>query len=91
MTEDQRRRAFAEAFIAQARSDWIVRRVLTEREGVDVCHELHYLQMVCEKLAKAYRLRDTNSPVDDSHFEAHRVREVRRTLLRGGPQERVPR
>ena len=32
---------------------------------MDVCHELHYLQMVCEKLAKAYRLRDTNSPVDD--------------------------
>jgi hypothetical protein len=65
MTEDERRRAFAEAFIAQARSDWIVHRVLTERDGVDVCHELHYLQMVCEKLAKAYRLRDTNSPVDD--------------------------
>src|ERR1017187_53973 len=65
MTEDERRRAFAEAFIAQARSDWIVHRVLTERDDVDVCHELHYLQMVCEKLAKAYRLRDTNSPVDD--------------------------
>jgi hypothetical protein len=65
MTADERRRAFAEAFIAQARSDWIVHRALAERHDVAVCHELHYLQMVCEKLAKAYRLRDTRSPVDE--------------------------
>jgi hypothetical protein len=64
MTEDERRRAFAEAFIAQARSDWSVHHLLAERKDVVACHELHYLQMVCEKLAKAYRLRDTRSPVD---------------------------
>ncbi|MFI5301730.1 MAG: hypothetical protein ACHREM_26880 [Polyangiales bacterium] len=29
------------------------------------CPPLHYLQMVCEKLAKAYRLRDTKSPVSE--------------------------
>jgi hypothetical protein len=65
MTEDERRRAFAEAFIAQARSDWGVQRLLAEQKGVAVCHRLHYLQMVCEKLAKAYRLRDTKSPVGE--------------------------
>jgi hypothetical protein len=65
MTEDERRKAFAEAFIAQARSDWGVHRLLSEQEGVAVCHPLHYLQMVCEKLAKAYRLRDTKSPVSE--------------------------
>ena len=65
MTEEERRRAFAEAFIAQARSDWRVYRILAERNEVPSCHRLHYLQMVCEKLAKAYRLRDTKSPVDE--------------------------
>ena len=65
MTEDERRRAFAEAFIAQARSDWRVYRILAERDEVPSCHRLHYLQMVCEKLAKAYRLRDTKSPIDE--------------------------
>jgi len=65
MNEDERRRGFAVAFIAQARSDWGVYRLLAERGDVAACHELHYLQMACEKLAKAYRLRDTKSPVDD--------------------------
>ncbi len=65
MNEDERRRGFAVAFIAQARSDWGVYRLLAERGDVAACHVLHYLQMACEKLAKAYRLRDTQSPVDD--------------------------
>jgi len=65
MTEGERRRAFAEAFIAQARSDWRAHRVLAGRQDIATCHGLHYLQMVCEKLAKAYRLRDTRSPVDE--------------------------
>ena len=65
MTGADRRRAFATAFIAQARSDWQVHRILAERDDIPVCHQLHYLQMVCEKLAKAYRLRDTNASLDD--------------------------
>jgi hypothetical protein len=65
MTPDERRRAFAFAFIAQARSDWAAYRVLSRDHGLPVCHSLHYLQMVCEKLAKAYRLRDTKTAVDD--------------------------
>lgn len=66
MTEDERRRAFAEAFIAQARSDWGVYHILSEcRDVVVACHRLHYLQMACEKLAKAYRLRDTHASVKE--------------------------
>ena len=56
--------AYADAFIRQARSDWQAYLVL-ERSQVSSCHHLHYLQMVCEKVAKAYRLRDTQSPVVD--------------------------
>lgn len=67
------RAAWAEAFAEQARSDWHVYGILAAlaappRPGsetgeaelsVSTCHALHYLQMVCEKIAKAYRLRDT--------------------------------
>lgn len=64
MTGAGARSAYADAFIRQARSDWQAYLVL-ERSQVSSCHYLHYLQMVCEKVAKAYRLRDTQSPVVD--------------------------
>jgi hypothetical protein len=65
VTEDERRRAFARQFIAQARSDWGVYELLSGRADVAACHKLHFLQMACEKLAKAHRLRDTKSPVEE--------------------------
>jgi hypothetical protein len=42
------------------------RSVLARPANSDVplCHRLHYLQMACEKLAKAYRFRDTNTSLD---------------------------
>ena len=45
----------ADAFVAQARSDYRVFRLLLEadRQIVPECHPLHYLQMATEKLAKA--------------------------------------
>jgi hypothetical protein len=64
MTDDGHRAAYAAAFIKQARSDWLVFRALSE-PPIAFCHRLHYLQMACEKLAKAYRLRDTSSPIDE--------------------------
>ena len=48
----------------QARSDHSI-LLLLRAKGAVACHQLHYLQMVCEKLAKAYRLRDTRASVDD--------------------------
>jgi hypothetical protein len=59
-----RRTVFAEAFYRQAASDWQVYKLLAAAEGLPRCHALHYLQMACEKLAKAYRLRDTTADVD---------------------------
>jgi hypothetical protein len=64
MTEDELRLAFARAFLAQARSDWAVYKLLSASD-VPACHVLHYLQMASEKLAKAYRLRDTEAPVEE--------------------------
>lgn len=49
MTQDQ-------AFLRQARSDFAVYRQLPALR-VPRCHELHYLQMAAEKLAKAAVLR----------------------------------
>ncbi|MEK6239130.1 MAG: hypothetical protein N2C14_30810 [Planctomycetales bacterium] len=45
----------------QARSDHKV-LVLLRRKGADPCHQLHYLQMITEKLAKAYLWRSGNAP-----------------------------
>lgn len=58
------REAWAAAFAEQARSDWGVYQRLTEA-GVADCHALHYLQMACEKIAKAYRIRDLDADIDD--------------------------
>ena len=57
----------AKAYALQSQSDFRVYRLLmqstglpeTDLPGVEECHSLHYLQMACEKVAKAYRLRDT--------------------------------
>lgn len=53
------RRELADVYAAQSRSDFVIDNVLL-REAEE-CHRLHYLQMACEKIAKAYRLRDTRS------------------------------
>ena len=62
-----RRREFAEAFAAQGRSDWLVYKHLSGllEPSFPRCHALHYLQMATEKIAKAYRVRDTPADVDD--------------------------
>ena len=46
--------SWREAFLRQARSENEVRRRLAASD-LPECHELHYLQMVTEKLAKAYQ------------------------------------
>ncbi len=46
------------AFLAQSRSDWEVFGRLAADASIPACHQLHYLQMACEKIAKAYRCRD---------------------------------
>jgi hypothetical protein len=66
VNSDERRNAFAEAFAAQGRSDWEVYKHLAglSKPSFPYCHSLHYLQMATEKIAKAYRIRDTGADVD---------------------------
>ena len=64
------RNAWANGFVRQARSDWGVYRLLAA-SSVPPCHALHYLQMACEKVAKAYRCRDTPANVDE--LQQHHV------------------
>lgn len=63
MTNDQRQ-DFAAAFYRQAQSDWRVYKLLSATSGVPRCHALQHLQAACEKLGKAYRLRDTAGRLD---------------------------
>ncbi len=67
------RNEWASAYAQQSRSDFAVYKLLTNQElskqclplnEVDQCHSLHYLQMACEKIAKAYRFRDTGTPLE---------------------------
>jgi len=59
------REAWAAGFAAQSRSDWQVYGRLAADDQIPACHELHYLQMACEKIAKAYRCRDTTANLED--------------------------
>src|SRR6266852_9840466 len=54
-----------EAFRVQASSDWKVYKNLNSNSFED-CHQLHYLLMASEKLAKAHLSNPTN-PAQKSH------------------------
>jgi hypothetical protein len=56
-----RRDEWALAYAKQSRSDFAVFRLLSGSASVEECHRLHSLQMACEKIAKAYRFRDTDT------------------------------
>ncbi len=44
------REVWASAFAAQSESDWQVYDRLAAEPQIPSCHELHYLQMACEKI-----------------------------------------
>ena len=50
-------------YLTQARSDF---RALRTLKGADACHQIHYLQMATEKLAKAYFWR-AGKPLKKQH------------------------
>ncbi len=58
------REAWADAYYKQASSDWALFKELQGRDDVPTCHAYHYLQMATEKLAKAYRFRDTTTDLE---------------------------
>jgi hypothetical protein len=59
------RDAWGSAFAVQSRSDWQAYDRLAAEPRIPICHELHYLQMACEKIAKAYRCRDTAANLEE--------------------------
>jgi hypothetical protein len=61
---------WSRAYAKQSRSDFAIYRLLAARGDVVACHPLHYLQMACEKIAKAYRFRDT-ATVDERLTTEH--------------------
>jgi hypothetical protein len=69
-----------QAFIEQARSDNDIRKLLN-REGVEYAHQLHYIQMTTEKLARGY-LADPRNPPDRTHVGFVRYLKV----LKGRPE-----
>ncbi|MDZ7359673.1 MAG: hypothetical protein ONB46_02945 [candidate division KSB1 bacterium] len=69
---------WAEAYLQQARSDWLMLQLIREHEAPD-CHALHYLQMTCEKLGKAFLIAGgTMSPqqAQSSHLAFKRFLQV---------------
>jgi len=55
------REKYARAFAIQGASDFrLYQNVLCKSDEVETCHKLHYLQMACEKIAKAYMCKDEN-------------------------------
>ena len=60
--------SWTDAFLAQARSDDEVRRLLAADPAVAPCHALHYLQMSTEKLAKAVDAMQSDRPPVATHL-----------------------
>ena len=58
------REAWAAACFTQDAEEWTVFLQLHARRDMPVCRALHYLQMATEKLAKAYRFRDTDTATE---------------------------
>lgn len=52
---------YQELWLEQARSDHVL-LVFFRQNGIHPCHQLHYLQMATEKLAKAYFWRSGTPP-----------------------------
>lgn len=72
------------AYARQAKSDLDARDVLLRAEQLPACHQLHYLQMACEKLAKAHLIAGGTDPADlqSSHaYVAKRLPIIARQLL----------
>jgi hypothetical protein len=73
-----------EAFFRQASSDHLIRQRLNT-PAVEYCHRLHYLQMMTEKLAKAFLTGpDDQEPPQFSHVMFVRLLRV----IRGRPDMR---
>lgn len=53
------REDWANAYAKQSQSDFDIFLLFHDSDNYALCHAMHYLQMAGEKIAKAYRFRDT--------------------------------
>jgi hypothetical protein len=58
----ERSRSYAAAFLRQARADFLTYQHLRLAEEIPNCHQLQFLQMACEKLAKTYLVLISDTP-----------------------------
>jgi hypothetical protein len=58
------------AFLAQARSDLAAYDALCRSKSLSPCHQLHYLQMLTEKIARAARMA---AGVSNAHEMSHKA------------------
>lgn len=77
---------WAEAFWAQARSDWEMYTKMGRAKG-PACHVLHYLQMATEKLGKAYLLAG-GVGLDDVQNSHQAFTQFLRRVARNGKVQR---
>ena len=66
MTEQE---IWAKAFALQSQADWQAYQYLIKNEDLPECQWLHFLQMACEKLAKASLLESGQNP--DTLYTSH--------------------
>ena len=76
---------WAGAFLFQAKSDYNVLKTL-QLKGVEYSHQLHYVQMVTEKLAKGIRTSISSSATPPEMTHTAFVKMLR--LIKGRPEVR---
>jgi len=54
--------SWVRGYARQAQSDLDARDVLARQPDLPQCHQLHFVQMACEKLAKAHLIAGGNDP-----------------------------
>lgn len=67
---------WAQAFATQARSDLMARDTLLRDTHLAHCHELHFLQMACEKVCKAYLMNQPNQDPMQLQFSHGYIRKT---------------
>ncbi len=68
--------SWQEAFARQAKSDLAARDALLEKRDLPACHQLHYLQMACEKLAKAHLIATGSNPLEIQQSHCYVAKQI---------------
>ena len=78
------------AFARQAQSDFLARDQLLVNPRLPECHQLHYLQMAFEKLAKAHLIAAGSDPSDIQSSHAYVAKVVPQIVRESLAHRQVP-